>query len=165
MRLILNCIILPALLISTGCATILRGTRQNIEFTTKPTGATVQIDDKTLISPCVLNLKRSQNYPVIVSRAGYCTMMFDLTPQWDGVSLVGNLILPGGSAGLIMDTADGADHNFFDMADIVMIPTTEPSEPHLRLNVFKGHLLTDPELAVAIRADRLDRSQFFRGEP
>ena len=71
----------------------------------------------------------------------------------------------GGGVGLVIDNASGADENFFKLAKIDLIPSTQPDETPLVLNDFKGHLLTDWQLKQAVAAERLDRAQFFRGEP
>ncbi|MGA2583385.1 MAG: PEGA domain-containing protein [Tepidisphaeraceae bacterium] len=153
------------LLACGGCCTVLRGTHQTMAFDTNPRGTVVEVDGTRYTTPVNVVLKRTKSYPITLVKAGYRMIRFDLTPEWDGVSLVGNMIMPGGSLGLVMDAADGADHNFYELAEISMVPSTQPSDPPLILNAFKGHLLTDEQLVVAIRADRLDRSQFFRGEP
>ena len=148
-----------------GCATLLRGSHQTLSLETVPSEARIDIDGKTLVSPAKVDLDRKKSYPVVVSKEGYRTLKFVVNSQWDGISLVGNIILPGGSVGLVVDAADGADKNFFKLAKIDLVPSTQPSEPPLVLNDFKGHLLTDEQVKEAIAADRSDRTQFFRGEP
>jgi hypothetical protein len=148
-----------------GCATILRGTHESLRFETIPPDANINIDGKDHACPVELSLRRKDPFHVLITKPGYRTEEFDVKPQWDGISLVGNVILPGGSVGLVADHVDGADMMFYKLAIIKLVPSTEPSEPSLVLNDFKGYLLTDDELARAIDADRRDRSQFFRGQP
>jgi len=162
-------IILPAIILSVsfcgGCATLLRGSQQTLAFRTVPPDAQIFVDGRTYTAPVDVTLRRKKMHEVIVWREGYRTVEFALDPQWDGVSLVGNIILPGGSVGLIVDQVSGADQNFFKLAKIDLVPTTQPDLPPLVLNDFKGHLMTDEQLRQAVAADRLDRAQFFRGEP
>ncbi|MDP9172901.1 MAG: PEGA domain-containing protein [Planctomycetota bacterium] len=157
------------LLLSTalcgGCATLVRGTHQDMKFDSVPRGAIVEVAGKTYTTPSEIDLCRRDTYPVTISKPGYRTVKFDVTPQWDGISLVGNMILPGGSIGLVYDSSNGAARSFYKLARVVLVPATQPSEPPLVLNDFKGHLLTDDEFASAVQSDRRDRSQFFRGEP
>jgi hypothetical protein len=148
-----------------GCATLLRGSHQTLSFQTVPSGAQIDVDGKTVTSPAEVDLERKKAYPVVVSKEGYRTLKFVVNSQWDGISLVGNIILPGGSVGLVVDAANGADKNFFKLAKIDLIPATQPTDPPVVLNDFKGHLLTDEQVKQAVAADRLDRTQFFRGEP
>jgi hypothetical protein len=153
------------MLLATGCATIVRGTHQTVAIRSNPSGATVFVDGKTYTTPAQLDLARRQSHGVVLTKEGYRTIQFQLEPQWDGTSLVGNLILPGGSVGFVADSANGADKAFFQLAEINMVPATQPTDPVLILKDYKGHLLTDEQLAQAIQFDRNDKSQFFRGEP
>ena len=148
-----------------GCATLLRGTHQTIEIQTEPSKANVSVDGKSYTSPMKISLARKQVHTVLIDKSGYRSVKFAIDPIWDGVSLVGNIILPGGSVGFVYDAADGADKTFYKLATVRLTPTTQPSETPLVLNDFKGQLLTNEQVAAAERADRLDRSQFFRGQP
>jgi hypothetical protein len=148
-----------------GCATILRGTHQDVEIRTVPSGASVMVDGKPYTSPVKVSLARKQVHQVVIAKEGYRSLKFAIDPIWDGVSLVGNIIMPGGSVGLIYDAADGADKTFYKLAKIELTPTTQPDQAPLVLHDFKGHLLTTEQVAQAERADRLDRSEFFRGQP
>jgi hypothetical protein len=165
MRTLIISAIMLSVLFCGGCATLLRGSQQTLTFQTVPSEAQISIDGKSYTSPADVKLRRKEVHEVIISREGYRTLKFAIDPQWDGVSLVGNIILPGGSVGLVLDNASGADENFFKLAKIDLVPSTQPDEPPLVLNDFKGHLLTDEQLRQAVTADRLDRAQFFRGEP
>ena len=154
-----------SLLLCGGCATLMRGTHQSLKITTDPGGATVQVDGRSYTTPAEVDLPRRQAHQVVISKPGYRTVEFKLDPQWDGMSLVGNMMLPGGSIGFVTDTANGADKAFFDLARVELVPTTRPSEPPLELKDYKGQLLTDGQYAQAVEADLNDRAQFFRGEP
>ncbi len=157
--------IMLSVLFCGGCATVLRGSRQTLTFQTVPSEAQVLVDGKSYTSPAKVSLRRKEVHHIIVSREGYRTLWFAMDPEVDGVSLVGNIILPGGSVGWVIDQVDGASQTFFKLAKIDMVPSTQPDEPPLVLNDFKGHLLTDDQLRQAVAADKLDRAQFFRGEP
>jgi hypothetical protein len=156
---------LLSVLFLSGCATLLRGPRQTMTFQTVPTGAVVQVDDRSYVTPVRVSLERKDEHHVVIKKWGYRTLEFTLDPEWDGISLVGNIILPGGSAGLVIDRAVGSDRMFYALARITLMPSTQPDEPPLVLNDFKGHLLTDSEVAADVLAERRDRAQFFRGEP
>lgn len=148
-----------------GCATLLRGSHQILSFATTPVESRVVLDGNEYISPVSVNVRRKEIHYVEVSKAGYQTVEFTVDPQWDGVSLVGNIILPGGSFGLVVDQVSGADKSFFELAQIRLAPSTRPDEPPLVLNDFKGHLMTDDQVERAVASDREDHAQFFRGEP
>lgn len=148
-----------------GCATLLRGGRQTMTFRTVPSGAIVKVDGRSYVSPVRVSLQRKYTHDVVVKKWGYRTLKFTIDPQWDGISLVGNIILPGGSAGLVVDRVVGSDRMFYGLATIRLMPSTRPDEPPIVLNDFKGHLMTDAQVASDIQAERRDRAQFFRGEP
>jgi hypothetical protein len=154
-----------SVLACTGCATLLRGTHQTLHIRTVPTAAAVSVDGHVYQTPVAVSLRRKETHRVVIEHIGYHTVAFSIEPQWDGVSLVGNLILPGGSFGLVADHVCGADMSFCELADIKLTPTTQPVEPPLVLIDYKGYLLNDMEVARAVDADRRDRAQFFRGEP
>lgn len=165
MRKIIPAVIALSVLICGGCATILRGTKQTLSFETVPSKAHLSVDGKNYTTPAEVTLARKEAHNVIISKDGYRTLKFVIHPLWDGVSLVGNIILPGGSVGLVIDNANGADQTFFKLAKIDLVASTRPDEPPLVLNDYKGNLVTDGQMRQAVAADRLDRSQFFRGEP
>ena len=148
-----------------GCATLMRGTHQTLSFATFPPEARINLDGKEYIAPVEVSVRRKEIHHVVVSKEGYRTIEFNIDPEWDGIGLVGNIILPGGSVGLVSDSANGADQNFFKLAKINLVPSTRPDEPPLVLNDFKGYLMTDEQVQAAVTADREDRTQFFRGEP
>jgi hypothetical protein len=148
-----------------GCATILRGTHQTVRIRTEPSEATAIVDGISYTTPAKLSLSRKTAHLVLLEKEGYRSIKFNIDPIWDGVSLVGNIILPGGSAGYVFDAADGADKNFYHLGKIRMMPSTRPDEPPLALTDFKGELLTEGQVEAAEKADRLDRSQFWRGQP
>jgi hypothetical protein len=156
---------LLGIMLCSGCATIVRGTHQSLGIRTDPSGAMVAVDGKFYTTPATLDLARRSSHNVAITKDGYRPILFTLEPQWDGTSLVGNLILPGGSVGLVYDSANGADKAFFQLATITLVPATRPTDPALVLKDYKGHLLTDEQFAAAAVYDKNDRSQFFRGEP
>jgi hypothetical protein len=164
MRTISRLILLSVLSLS-GCATLLRGPRQTLTFQTVPTGAQVKVDGRSYVSPARVSLLRKDQHYVVIKKWGYRTLEFTLDPEWDGISLVGNIIMPGGSAGIVIDRAVGSDRMFYGLARITLMPSTRPDEPPVVLNDFKGHLLTDVQVAADVQAERRDRAQFFRGEP
>jgi hypothetical protein len=111
-----------------GCATIARGTGEQVAFDTVPSGAEVRatVQDNRAsegstdpgastmgcITPCVLQVKRVEKMAVTVTKQGFETEAFSLVPQASGegvaTSVAGNLLLAGGVVGLVVDGASGA---------------------------------------------------------
>jgi len=75
-------------------------------------------------------------------------MHFNLNPEWDGVSLVLNLIVPG-AGGTGADRIDGADLTFYAGQDQASA-ATRPDEPSFWLTPFQGMLLDNVQYAQAI---------------
>ncbi len=100
----------------------------------------------------------------MIQKPGYRTLEFAIEPQWDALSLIGNIIIPGGSVGLVTDELTGANKAFYELAEVQLTPVAQPDVP-LLLYDFKGHLLTARQVVMATEANREDRVQFFRGEP
>lgn len=117
----------------SGCATIARGTGEQVAFDTVPSGAEVRVvvegpgggapptDGSPIsepaasmgcITPCVLQVKRIDKMAVTVTKPGYEQEAFSLVPQASaegvGASVAGNLLLVGGVVGLVVDGASGA---------------------------------------------------------
>lgn len=153
------------LMSASACTTITRGTEEKMRFHTIPEGASVKIDGRDYVSPVDVHLRRRRPHDVTVAKEGYRTIEFVLQPEWDGVSLVGNMFIPGGSLGLVADRLNGSDMSFYKLATIKLVPATQPSQKPMVLKDYKGRLLTRREYAAAVMADREDRAQFFRGEP
>jgi PEGA domain len=147
-----------------GCETVLRGSRQTLNFQTDPPDAQVSVDGHIYKSPVGISLQRKVEHHVVVEKAGYHTVTFTIHPQWDGISVVGDVIVPGGSVGFAVDKASGADMFFYKLPKISLSPTTQPM-PALRLYDYQGRLLTAEQLAKAAAFDSRDRAQFFRGQP
>lgn len=116
-----------------GCATIARGTGEQVAFDTVPSGAEVRAvvegmggapapDDGSpvapaqatmgCVTPCVLQVKRVDKMAVTVTKPGYETEAFSIVPQVSGegvaTSMAGNMLLAGGVVGVVVDGATGA---------------------------------------------------------
>jgi len=68
------------LLSLSGCATVFHGTRQSIEVSSQPSGATVTADGQRVITPGVLRLPRkARTIELHFSREGFQNASFSLT--------------------------------------------------------------------------------------
>ena len=60
-KIIISLSILSALIICTGCATIISGTSQNITFESSPSGATIFLDGERVgVTPFSTSLKKNK---------------------------------------------------------------------------------------------------------
>lgn len=93
-----SCILLSFTLAS--CATMFRGTTQQISINTEPTGAHVQLSNgKSCTTPCNTVAKRNESLLVTITKEGYQTHTASMVP-----SIAGAGILLGG----VIDYGTGA---------------------------------------------------------
>jgi hypothetical protein len=93
MKLLLKSIITisfaSALLLLTGCATVLKGTDQVLTVTSDPDGATVRIDGKPVgVTPLSTKVKKNSVDSIMIEREGYRTETMPLEKKFDGVTLL-----------------------------------------------------------------------------
>ena len=101
-----------------GCASISRGTTENISISSTPPGATAELsglDNPTsCVTPCVVVVKRSADITVTVNKEGYEPQVIPLTKEIAGSGAAGfaGNVLVGGLVGMGVDAATGAaqDH-------------------------------------------------------
>ena len=94
------------LLLSTGCATVIHGTRQDVGISSTPTGASVTIDNlQSGTTPVFAKLKRKENHVVRITLPGYQSMDLTLTSSVSGW-VWGNIAI-GGLIGLAVDAISG----------------------------------------------------------
>lgn len=84
--------IIIASLALTGCATMVRGTKQEISVNTTPTGADVMFSNgQSCISPCKITAKRNESLSITITKEGYQTHTTTMVPNLSG----GGVILGG----------------------------------------------------------------------
>lgn len=101
-----------------GCASVSRGTTENISIVSTPPGATAELsglDNPTsCITPCVVVAKRNADITVTINKEGYQPQVIPLTkevPPTGAAGFAGN-VLVGGLVGMGVDAVTGAaqDH-------------------------------------------------------
>lgn len=109
---------------ASGFATITKGSRDTVKFSSVPNGAKVEIrqtqaagsylPEYKCTTPCKLNIKRRPTYDVVFSLNGYEPAKQVLAPKLagdGGLGIVGNLLLGGivgGALGSGIDAGTGA---------------------------------------------------------
>ena len=121
-------------LTAAGCASIVRGTGEQVSFDTVPSGAEVRVTIASTVAtqdaqgyalppptmgcvtPCVLQVKRADRMAVSVTKDGFEKEGFALDPQASGAGAVttvlGNFWM--GAAGVIGAVVDGASGAMLD---------------------------------------------------
>jgi hypothetical protein len=101
-----------------GCASVSRGTTENISIASTPPGATAEVsgldNPTTCVTPCVVVAKRNADITVTINKEGYEPQVVPLTkevPATGAAGFAGNVLL-GGLVGMGVDAATGAamDH-------------------------------------------------------
>jgi hypothetical protein len=86
--------------INVNCATIIRGTSQEIPVTSNPIGAKIILDgDEMGITPLNLRLKRKRSHVIQIEKKGFNTFMIKTTSNTSLLSTLGNIIPWGYPAG------------------------------------------------------------------
>lgn len=93
-------------LLTTGCATVIHGTRQNVGISSTPSGASVSIDGvQSGTTPLFAKLRRKENHVVRIALPGYQPTDLTLTSSVSGW-VWGNIAI-GGLIGLAVDAISG----------------------------------------------------------
>lgn len=111
-RLVIMIACAPAL---ASCATVVRGTKEPMTFTSEPSGAEVTTTaGYACVTPCTVEIPRNKDFVATYKKVGYEPTTIDVTTSISGAGatgLVGNAIV-GGIIGVGVDTVSGAtlDH-------------------------------------------------------
>ena len=98
----------------SACATVTKGTSEDVQFTSNPAGLKVETSNGMhCTTPCILRIERKQKF-VATFRHGAATRAISVSTQvreTGGAALAGN-ILAGGVIGVGIDAATGSslDH-------------------------------------------------------
>lgn len=107
MKIILKPMLLLSVLTLSSCATIISGSRQNVEITSEPSAAKVYINEIEIgTTPIQQNLKRNQEYNLMLKLDGYATYETKLEKKFNAW-YIGNIAF-GGLIGIIIDPITGA---------------------------------------------------------
>lgn len=95
-----------------GCATVMNGTSQPVEFQSDPAGATVKlVNGLECETPCSFEMKRGNDSQVTYTMPGYEPVSVYIQSRTGG-SVVGN-VLAGGLIGGIVDGSNGASNHLY----------------------------------------------------
>lgn len=96
----------------SGCATVLNGTSQPVEFESDPTGAVIEtLAGQTCTTPCAFEMRRGDDSMATFTAAGYEPVTIYMQSRTNG-SMAGNL-LAGGLIGGVVDASNGASNRLY----------------------------------------------------
>jgi hypothetical protein len=109
-RLILACAIIACGSALGGCATVVRGVNQDVEFKSEPSSATVRLaQGGTCVTPCEIEMRRGRDSMVTYTLEGFEPASVYMQSRLDG-AIAGNVIA-GGLIGGIVDGSNGASNS------------------------------------------------------
>jgi hypothetical protein len=130
-RLLLAAVMLPCV----GCASVTRGTTENISIATTPAGATAEISGLEIptacVTPCVVQAKRNADIIVTINKDGFEPQTIPLTKEVPGSGAAGfaGNILAGGLIGMGVDAVTGAAQDHKPNPVIVTLQPRAPVSP------------------------------------
>lgn len=95
---------LLAILFVSGCATLFRGTSQDLQLDSTPSGAIATLSDgQSCVTPCTMRISRGNAYNIKFAKEGCESQVQLISPHLAGSGVVEAILLGG-----IIDFADGA---------------------------------------------------------
>lgn len=96
-----------------GCATVIKGTDQNVTFRTEPEGAQVTVSGRVLgRTPLTANIEKGKHQSFIFEKEGYKTFTGQLSTSTEGVTFIAVLAGLSGFFSTTTDSTTGAMHQF-----------------------------------------------------
>lgn len=94
-----------------GCATVTRGTTNQVQIVSEPSGANARTSlGHQCATPCTVSVSRKDEFSVTVSAPGYEEQRVDVKTQLAGTGAAGfaGNIVAGGVVGMVVDASTGA---------------------------------------------------------
>lgn len=112
----------------SGCATVLNGVNQPVDFNSDPDGAVIALySGQSCTTPCSFELRRGNDNIVTFSKEGYQDVEVMMQSRTGG-GVAGNL-LAGGIIGGVVDASNGASNHLYpDPVYVRMVPEGEAGE-------------------------------------
>jgi hypothetical protein len=115
-----------------GCATVTRGTDDQIQVNSDPQGATVQTSlSQQCMTPCTLKVGRKDEFSVTVAKPGYAPQTVFVGTKVAGAGAAGfaGNVLVGGVIGMGVDAATGATLEHFPNPVTVILQRSGSPSP------------------------------------
>ncbi len=136
----------------SGCATVLNGVNQPLDFTSDPVGATVTIlDGRTCTAPCSFEMRRGNDTMVTFSLPGYRSSTVYLQSRTGG-SVAGN-ILAGGIIGGVVDSSNGASNHLYPDPAYIRLARNGSSDAAVLLDAEGEVISTVAEYNATVAED------------
>ena len=115
--------------LTTGCATIIKGTTQGVPISSDPSGADILVDGMLVgTTPTDVELKRKRDHLITIEKKNYSPKSIAVVKNVGG-AVWGNIIA-GGLIGWGVDAASGAQNNLTPKTIFVRLePVEEGAQP------------------------------------
>lgn len=146
-------------ILTTGCATVIKGTSQSVPVSSDPLGADILVDGMLVATtPADVELKRKRDHLIVIEKKNYAPKSVAVVKNVGG-AVWGNII-SGGLLGWGVDAASGAQNNLTPKTIFVRLEPVQgagrlpnsgpdPSEGVARLNALdqmrENEQITDEE--------------------
>ena len=155
-----------AVLFTSGCATIVKGSSQSVTVKTDPPGATCELSKQGRSlgvvnpTPGTVQLgKGAAALDVSCKRLGYLDATAKLSSSFQGWTL-GNAIL-GGIVGIVVDAGSGAMHEYQPEISVKLLPESfESNESRdAYFNTWRAEVLAQSESAISMIGAKCSKAQ------
>jgi hypothetical protein len=116
-----------------GCATVVRGTTEDVAVQTEPPGAEARTSNGfgCPATPCAINVPRKDPFILSITKIGYHPEQVTVNTAVQGggtAGLVGNVVA-GGVVGVVVDASSGAANDHVPNPVIVTLRPIAPVSP------------------------------------
>jgi hypothetical protein len=119
-----------------GCATVTRGTTDNIGFDSQPSQAEVRTSNGLgCVTPCSLTVKKNEEFIATFTKPGYKSQQVEVKTQLAGAGVAGvaGNVLVGGIIGIGVDAVTGAANEHYpNPVSVVLEPVASERPPAAR---------------------------------
>lgn len=132
-------------LTGAGCATILRGSTQNIPVQTAPAAVSFDVGGFSYTTPTTLELERKNEYILEFSKEGYDSSRIRISKHISGGYIILDALLTG-LLGIVVDAVTGAWYNLkpesvtVSLSKVSAVPGPEEIEIGLKMGKGPGAL-------------------------
>src|SRR5262245_10723569 len=115
-----------------GCATVTRGTTDNVGFDSQPSQAEVRTSNGLgCVTPCSLTVKKNEEFIATFTKPGYKSQQVEVKTQLAGAGVAGvaGNILVGGIIGIGVDAVTGAANEHYPNPVSVVLEPVQTERP------------------------------------
>ncbi len=133
------------IVLTSGCATIFKGSEADIRVTSSPSNARILVDDVTVgATPATVSLDRKEQ-TIKIKKKGFDTVPVKIDKSFDfATTVLGNFVF-GGVIGIVVDLTTGAAYSL----DPAEVDVTLADMRNTGI-IDKEHLKSDGELHVVL---------------